>query len=77
MSNEVILERKKPHFISTGFKSQCIAAGAEIHADDLNRTTKILKALAFTAVASAACVLLIKKRKENKKNKAALAYEVW
>jgi hypothetical protein len=33
--------------------------------------------LAFTALASIAYVMLSKKHKENKKNKEALAYEVW
>ena len=77
MSNEVILERKKPHFISTEFKAQCIAAQAGIHADNLNRTAKILKALAFTSLASIMYVMLSKKQKENKKNKEALSYEIW
>ncbi len=76
MSNEVILERKKPHFISTEFKAQRMAADAA-HADDVNKTTGILKALAFTALASIVYVMLSKKQKENKKNKEALAYEVW
>ena len=66
MSNEVILERKNPHFISTG-----------IHAEDLKKTTDILKALAFTALGSIVYLILSKKQKENKKNKEALAYEVW
>ena len=77
MSNEVIVERKKPHFISTEFKAQHIAADAVVHADDLNKTIRILKALAFTALISIVYVILSKKQKENKKNKEALAYEVW
>ena len=79
MSNEVIIERKKPHFISTEFKAQRSAADAAhaAHADDVNKTSRILKALAFTALTSILYVILSKKQKENKKNKEALAYEVW
>ena len=77
MSNEVILERKKPHFISTEFKAQRIAAEAGIPADNVNRTANILKALAFTALGSIVYLMLSEKQKENKKNKEALAYEVW
>jgi hypothetical protein len=77
MSNKEILERKKPHFISTEFKAQRLAANATARADDVNKTTDILKVLAFTALASIAYVMLSKKHKENKKNKEALAYEVW
>jgi hypothetical protein len=77
MSNEVILERKKPHFISTEFKVQRIAAEAGIHDDSLNRTANILKGLVFTALASIVYVMFNKKQKVNKKNKEALAYEVW
>ncbi len=77
MSNEVTLEIKKPHFISTEFKVQRLAADTAAHADDVNKTTDILKVLAFTALASMAYIMLSKKQKENKKNKEALAYEVW
>ena len=77
MSNEVILERKKPHFISTEFKAQRIAASAGIHAEELIKTTNLLKVLAFTALGSIVYLILSKKQKENKKNKEALAYEVW
>ena len=77
MSNEVILERKKPHFISTEFKMQRVATDTAVHTDNLNKTTRILKALVFTAFGSIVYVMLSKKQKENKKNKEALAYEVW
>lgn len=77
MSNEVILERKRPHFISTEFKAQRLAADAAAHTDNLHKTTSILKALAFTALTSIVYLMLSKKQKENKKNKEALAYEVW
>ena len=77
MSNEVILERKKPHFISTEFKAQRMAATASMHASNVNRTSNILKTLAFTALGSIVYLMLSKKQKENKKNKEALAYEVW
>ncbi len=76
MSDEITLERKRPHFISTEFKAQSIAADAA-HTDDVNKTTDTLKVLAFIALASIAYVMLSKKQKENKKNKEALAYEVW
>lgn len=77
MSNEIILERKTPHFISTEFKAQRLAADAAMRQDNLDITTRILKALAFTAFGSIMYLMLSKKQKENKKNKEALAYEVW
>ena len=77
MSNEITLERKKPHFISTEFKAQRMAAEEANHSANLKRTTNVLKALAFTALASIVYIMLSRKQKENKKNKEALAYEVW
>lgn len=77
MSNELILERKKPHFISTEFKAQRIISHENRHGVNLQTTSKILKALAFIAVASTAFLFLSKKRNEYRKNKEALAYEVW
>lgn len=77
MSNEVIVERKKPHFISTEFKVQRLAADEAVTADNLNVTTKILKGLVFTALASVAYLFFNEQAKETRKNKEALAYEVW
>ena len=77
MSNEVILERKKPHFISTEFKAQRLAADEGISADNLDMTTKILKGLIFTALASVAYLVFNKQIKETRKNKEALFKEDW
>ena len=77
MSNEVILDRKKPHFISHEFKAQRIVAQQHQHDANINRTSKILKALAFTALASVTYLFLNKQIRETRKNKEALAYEVW
>ena len=77
MSNEVILERKKPHFISTEFKAQRLAADASAPGDNLEMTTNLLKGLLFTALASVAFLFFNKQREKTKKNKEALAYEVW
>ncbi|HEY8688992.1 MAG TPA: hypothetical protein VIM07_07145 [Chitinophagaceae bacterium] len=77
MSNEVILERKKPHFISTEFNAQRIIVQQYQSDANLNMTTKILKGLVFTALASVVYLFFNKQIKETRKNKEALAYEVW
>lgn len=45
--------------------------------NNVNKRSMILKSLAVIAMAATAFVLLSEKQKQNKKNKEALAYEVW
>jgi hypothetical protein len=77
MSNEIISKRKRPHFISTEFNAQRLAADAHASADNLVKTTNLLKGLAFTALASVAFLFFNKQNKKSRKDKEALAYEVW
>lgn len=77
MSTELILERKKPLFISKEFTTKRMLTDTDIRKSNLIRTAAILSVLTFTVLAATVFVLLNQKRKQHFKNKEALAYEVW
>ena len=74
MSENITIERKKPHFLTTEFKVQ-----RDINEENNSGfdVLQMIKALSITAIASIAYLMLVKNKKRKKKDKEALAYEVW
>ena len=70
-------KKKTPHFISTEFKVQREMTAHKNSETLFEKTTMLLQVLTATAIAASMFIFLSKKNKQNKKNKEALAYEVW